>query len=49
MSYRQALMIFQVVVFFLGFSLLTWVDWRIAIGVLMAHWANNARIELDKE
>lgn len=46
MSEKHKLMLFQAACFFIGFGLLAWVDWRIAVGVLMAHWANNIREDL---
>ena len=45
---RAVLQWFVVVSFMIGFGLLLWVDWRIAVGVLMTHWANDTLEHLMK-
>ena len=48
MPSRTTLQVLQIASFVAGFGWLAFIDWRIALCVLMTHWANNARLDLER-
>lgn len=48
MDSRAKLEVIMITFFVAGFGWLAFIDWRIALCVLMTHWANNARLDLER-